>query len=844
MNRSSMKRIVTSVPACLAFIVLVSVFVYGNIYRFPFVFDTIGHFVDESFIRNFLRDFEWNLLLVPRNVVNLTFALNHQIGGLDVFGYHLVNVIIHILNGFLVFFLSAAMLERLSPPSPGPGEDEGICTRRLIALFAALIFVAHPIQTQAVTYTIQRYTSMAALFYLLSLLFYLKARTPGPEVAGRIVLLHYGFFVLSAALAFLSKQNAASLPLAVLAVEYFFVDRTGKGWLRKIPWIILGFVLWSAFIFLVTGVFGTLSGEGILEDLSRRSMETELVDRWTYLFTQFNVLVEYLRLLVFPAGQSADYIYPFHRTFFSGWTPLAFLSLFALLAAAVVLRRRFTLFSFGVFWFFITLSVESSIIPIRDALFEHRLYLPLFGFAIALSDGVFRFFRRKEISAVVLLVVIVAALAATAHVRNEVWKNGVALWTNVLEKNPRNSRAWYNLSGHLLEEGRLEEAGKAMEKLLEIWPDHERGWVNLGSILLRRDMPDRAREVFLKVLEKNPSNVRARISLAEALRKTGQLEDAKEQFKVVLREDPRNGKANKNLAEILSARGENEKAERYLAVAMGKDPGDSSVFAAMGNLKRQAGDREGALRYYREAVGADPRSVEARVNLAAMMAEEKRYEDAEKLLAEVIRIDPGQSRARSALGAILLVRGKLPEARRAFEEALRIDGENGEALFNLAALAEGEGDLAAAADLYGKALKVNPRDWEASQNLGGILMARGDLRGARQRFEASLEVRPRNAVLQNRLAIALARMGDFDGARARYEKAQEIDPTLKAVVRYNLACLESLQNRREAAFLLLEEAFRAGYRNCRNAMTDPDLENIRSHPGFPGLMKRYCGGGS
>jgi Flp pilus assembly protein TadD len=842
MNLSPMKRIVTGIPACLALIVLVSVFVYGRIFNFPFVFDSIGHLVRDSVIRDLFRNFEWRLLLVPRNVVNLTLALNYRIGGFDVFGYHLVNLAVHVLSGFMVFFLSAAMLERLSPPSPGAGGEEGGGTRRLVALFAALVFVAHPIQTQAVTYTIQRYTSMAALFYLSSLFFYLKARTPGPEGGGRIVFLHYGLFALSAVLAFLSKQNAASLPLAVLAVEYFFVDRTGKGWLGKIPWIILGFALWAAFVFLSLGVFDSLSGKGVLEDLARRSVETELVGRWTYLFTQFNVLVEYLRLFVFPAGQSVDYIYPFHRTFFSGWTPLAFLFLLVLLGAAAVLRKRLPVLSFGILWFFITLSVESSIFPIRDALFEHRLYLPLFGFAFALSDGVFRIFRRREIAAVVLLAILVTALAVAAHARNEVWRDGIALWTDVLAKNPRNVRGWNNLATVLADAGRMEEAKKALDKAFEIKPDYELGRANLATILLMENEPARAEEVFLAVLKQSPSNLRARTGLGEALRKEGRLEEAAAQFEEVLRLNPSEEKAAMLLAEIRSTRGERGEAEKELAELMKKDSGDASVLTAMGNMKRKAGDREGAVRYYREAVEADPRAIDARVNLAAVMTEEKRYDDAERLLVEVTRIDPGHGKARSSLGAVYLVQGKIPEARLEFEAALRIDGENGEALFNLAALAEGEGNLAAAADFYGRALKVNPRDWEASQNLGGILLSAGDFKGARKWFETSLETHPRNALLQNRLAILLAREGDFGGARVRYEKAMEIDPGLKPVVQYNLACLESLRNRRDAAFLSLEEAFRAGYRNCRNARTDPDLENVRNHPGFPGLMKKYCAG--
>ncbi len=419
------KGLPAALPSLLL-IVIISGTIYGNTFDNAFIFDDSLHLREGTFIRNFFRNFEWGYLLISRNIVNMSFAMNHAVGGLHVFGYHLVNLVIHILNGIVAFFLSFLMLKRLAGfcPDPAGRGDDG--RNRLVALFAALIFIAHPVQTQAVTYIIQRYTSMAALFYLAAVLFYLKARSFGRDESGALkekkgrnkketvpkafdwagsAPVFFGLFVLCAVLAFLSKQNAASLPVAILAVEYFFVDRTPRGWKGKIPWIVVSFFLWGVFVLYVSGFFGSLpaGGPGVIpepggisERFSQVARETEDIGRWTYLVTQFNVLVVYLRLFFLPMGQSLDYLYSFSRGFFHGTTPYAFAFLVFLAGSAVWFRKRLPLFSFAVFWFFITLSVESGIIPIRDALFEHRLYLPLFGLSLALAGGVFRLFRRKR----------------------------------------------------------------------------------------------------------------------------------------------------------------------------------------------------------------------------------------------------------------------------------------------------------------------------------------------------------------------------------------------------------------------------------------------------------------
>jgi len=404
---------------------------------------------------------------------------------LNVFGYHLVNVLIHVINGFLVYFLAHTIFRQLYPPNVS--EDDSSARQSLqiqaerpelkgerekhqtevhnfqfsifqfaipmMSLVVALIFVAHPIQTQAVTYTVQRFASMAAMFYLASVFFYLKARilqqssVDGGQRSGESDLrtedrgqasgirgafgsrlsAYFGLSIVCGMLAFLSKQNTASLPGVILLAEYLLIDRTWEGWKRKFPWFALTFAFWIFFVFYVAGFFsGGIEGQGLLEDVSRLTQETEDGSRWSYLCTQFNVLVIYIRLFFLPIGQNLDYLYPFKTGFFDGYTPLAFAFLLGVIAIGIWNIRKKPVICFGIFWFFITLSVESSLILIRDALFEHRLYLPMFGFAIIVSYLVFHFLSKRTSWAVAISVVIILCLGTATYLRNRVWQDNIS----------------------------------------------------------------------------------------------------------------------------------------------------------------------------------------------------------------------------------------------------------------------------------------------------------------------------------------------------------------------------------------------------------------------------------
>jgi hypothetical protein len=219
---------------------------------------------------------------------------------------------------------------------------------------------------------------MAALFYMGSVLCYIKARSS----AGN----GYIWFLMSAfcgVFAFLRKSHTASLPGAILLVEFLLFERSWSGWKKKLPKFAVVFSLWFVFVLLSYGFLrGKFEGGGLMESMSSMARPSENVGRWSYLCTQFNVLVIYIRMLFLPVGQSLNHLYSFNNGFFERYTPLAFLFLASIIMLGIRNRNKHPLVSFAVGWFFITLSVESSVFPISDAMYEHRLYLPMHGFAV------------------------------------------------------------------------------------------------------------------------------------------------------------------------------------------------------------------------------------------------------------------------------------------------------------------------------------------------------------------------------------------------------------------------------------------------------------------------------
>ncbi len=506
----------------LAVVALVGLLAYSNTFDVPFHLDDKPNITENPLIRDvsfFLNPSAIDRAMLPkpldtlfeRRVVGyLSFLLNYKLHGLDVRGYHALNLAIHVLNGFMVYMLVCLTL--------GLPRLEGSALRRsrfAVAFTCSMLFVAHPVQTQAVTYIVQRFASLAALFFMGALAAYIASRTSGRSAA-RYPL--YALSILLAALAMKTKENAFTLPAVVALYEFLFLDgRFGRKALGIVPYFLLAAVLLSG--------FAGAPLQEMLAGADEALVSGKLMTRWEYLATQFRVVATYLRLMLLPVNQNLDYDYPVYGSFLAPQVALSFLLHLLVLGAGILLvilsrRRDFALrfVGFGIFWFYATLSVESSIIPIRDVIFEHRLYLPSAGFIMALSGAVFLLAQRlgrERLRTAVKAVLLAAALllAAASHARNGVWQSEVSLWSDVVEKSPYKYKPYFMLANAYYREQALEEAIRYYRISLKINPYYAKAHYNLGYVyFVTGDMPSARRE-FAITLQLDPNYNEARLYL-------------------------------------------------------------------------------------------------------------------------------------------------------------------------------------------------------------------------------------------------------------------------------------------------------------------------------------------
>ncbi len=461
---------------------IISVFIliiYSNSFESQF------HFDDEvSILRNqsiwtfdkFSSIDNW-LSLSQRPVTYFTLALNYSMDGFNPYTYHVVNVIIHILASFFAFLLARKIISV-------SGYLKNKKYLDYFALGIALFFAAHPIQTMAVTYIVQRAAALSTLFYLASVLSYINARSA--FINERSTLKSVGFFILTAfaaILAVLSKQIAATLPLAYWLVELFFIRNTQNKAAKKYL-IIYGSLMLAAAIAIIA------SG-----NLPR---ETEHVSRWHYLITQFKVYLKYLQLMIVPVGLNIDHGVLLStsiksREFFG------LLSIIVLTVLGLFLYKKNRLISFGIFWFFITMSVESSILPIRDYMFEHRLYLPMFGVSLSLVSAILMLSKQNIKTFSYVMVPLLLILGFMTFDRNKDWKSNVTIWEASLEVNPKNRRALLYV-GRAYADADWQKGLKYIHRAIKSDPNYYHGWLNRGLVLYDNHYFEEAVESVNKAL--------------------------------------------------------------------------------------------------------------------------------------------------------------------------------------------------------------------------------------------------------------------------------------------------------------------------------------------------------
>lgn len=541
--------------------------IYLNTFSVPFVFDDYPNIRDNPSIRltavdlNSIRTAALESYASRRPVANISFALNYLVGGYDVKGYHLVNILIHIINGVLVYFLTLVLLRR----NRTTVEQYQATNRtiRLVALLAAAVFIAHPLQTQSVTYIVQRMASMATMFCLGSLLLYLLGRE-------RDDLMQRSAFWIAAALTWLlalgSKEIAATLPAIILLVEFLFYRDSDRPW----PGVGAGYLLFAIIATLAAAVLylGMDPAATINAQYEQRDFDT--LER---LLTEFRVLIFYLSLMLFPHPDrlSIDHAFSISRSFLEPIsTLLAAAVLIALIVAAARVARRHPILSFCVLWFFITLSIESSFVAL-ELVFEHRLYMPMVGFALAAAYLFSLVPGRQGMRAAALAGLLVVALAAGSIARNAIWQDPVALWMDAVSKNPTGYRTRNNLGRVLADRGKREEAIRQFNAAIALRQDFAEPHNNVGVLYAQNGRLDQALAHLEKAIELNPRYVQAYNNLGVALLRHGDVQKAVSMLAQAVRFAPRYAKAHANLAEALDRLGQPGEACRHLSTALKLD---------------------------------------------------------------------------------------------------------------------------------------------------------------------------------------------------------------------------------------------------------------------------------
>ncbi|TLM65399.1 MAG: tetratricopeptide repeat protein [Deltaproteobacteria bacterium] len=597
-------------------LVAVVALLYGHTLQVPFYLD------DEAAIVNKypLRDLTATLfdLLSQRGLTNLSFALNYRLSGLSLAPLHLTNILLHAFCSLLVWQL----LRRLLPQRPE------------LSLLGALLFVAHPLQTQAVTYLVQRAALLGTLFFLVAFLLHLRVRqllAEGWSLTSSRCLGYWSGAVIAGACAVLAKENTATLPVVLFVFDRIFPlsdrQRLPRATGYYLPYLIMPLLMGGLLLARLGDTGGAAALYAPLASLQHNSP-------LNYLVTQFSVVWIYLLLLLLPFGQALEHDYPVVADLLN---VKSFLALAALAGVAWILwrlRQRRPLLVFGAAWFVLGLAVESSLIPL-DPLFEHRLYLPMFGFLLVVLDGCRNVMAKRTLLAVLGGVVVIHGILTWQ--RNALWRDPVAFYEDNLRVYPSSERAGEHLATLYSVAGRYDEEIRLLERMLKLYPE----------------------------------NTVMRNNLAKAYGERQRYAEAYAQIDEGLRLNPAAAEYYETASALASVEGDPERAiawlHRGLTVA-GVDRG--RLWNDLGILFSDLGEAAAAERAFAESLKEDGASARVWVNLGNHHSARGQWQAASNAFQTALRLEPGNPESLEGLGRSAL---QLDDRELAYRVAAKLE---------------------------------------------------------------------------------------------------------------------------------------------------------------------------
>ena len=607
-----------------AVIVISGGFAYLNSLLNPFIWDDAFliaanlHIRSLGFIPRLFLENVYHQDMVGRYyrpVLMTSFALDYHQWGLDPFGYHITNILIHLANALLVF-----------------GIIRLVFRRKLLAFLTAMLFVLHPVQVESVTYISGRADLLAAFFCLLTLYFFIRYA----DFDGYRRKLYFGASVLSFLLALFSKESAVVFPLILIFYETCFRKDGIKGNKSlKYAFYAAALLVFGIIRHLVLlNVKGTLTASGSLPLSGRICLVPSII------FT-------YIKLLLFPKGlhmERSDFLFERPHYFFEHGLILAIsvLTAIAVFVWLVRKRRREALFGFG--WFILLLIPVLNIIPINAFIAEHWLYLPSAGFFLLCSSALIGLFRFESIKlCIASFAVVILVMLCTLTIRqNYIWRDPVFFYKYTLKFSPLSTRLRTNLGVE---------------------------YFNLG---LYKD----AEREYRQALAAEPAGVNAindYINLGAALYWQGKKKESMEAYDNAIRLKPDSPLGYWFMANILFHDNQTKKAIGFYKKAAELVPSNASYWLTLGNAYQKDKDLKEAEGAYKKAIAAYPAFFEARINLGAVYYRQGLFKKAFGEYGDAMKIDPESPESYYGIGNISAAIGKAQEARDFWDEALKKD---------------------------------------------------------------------------------------------------------------------------------------------------------------------------
>ncbi len=622
---------------------------YSDSFRGPFVYDDQISIVQNSTLHGF-----WSALrplygrgttVEGRPVLNFSLAVNHAISGLDIWSYHAANVMILVLSGLTLFGIVRRTLDRMqtagSPAGSGPvqavfrPEGKAAADPCLVAFAIALLWTVHPLQTEAVTYVIQRAESLMGLFYLVTLYGFVRFSSPNQTAKGAAA-----WAVLSVFACFLgvgTKEVMASAPVMVFFYDRTFVSGSFAGAWRKRWAYHLGLASsWIPLAALVEGGGGNRSGSiGFGTSVS-----------WlAYAFTQFRAIGRYLWLSFWPHPLIFDYgKFWIHHP----WSVVASaIAVFLMIAVTLwALRFRPAVGFLGAFFF--AILAPTSLLPgTTQMIVEHRMYLPLAAVLTLAVAGAARLFSPRAFGG--LACSAAAALAVVTFQRNAVYRTELGLWDDTVTKCPDNNVARNNLGLCLNEAGRPTDAIVQFRAILRTDPVYVEAHNNLGNVLAGLGRNEEAALEYERAVVLKPDWAEAHFNLGSSLDALGRDAEAVAQYREALRLKPDFAEAHGHLGLALDRAGRLYEAIDQFTQALQIRPGWADDCYNLGVLLEKAGQNANAIAQFEGAVQAKPDWADARYNLGLALYQAGRIPEAAEQLQQVLRIKPDYAGARAAL---------------------------------------------------------------------------------------------------------------------------------------------------------------------------------------------------